>query len=644
MKQTIALLATAMLSWGQGTRIPSPATVAATGSSATINGVTGSSTARGSITFNSTGVTVFNTGNVGLKVFDTTGNTQVKDSTTDQGYAFYVNGNIFAQGNITCSGSCGGGSSGYNTIQDEGIALTARTVLNFTGAGITCVDATTKTTCDVPAGGGSTPPFVDSTDIFYKSGDATAIGKFSAINIPAGTTRTYTVQNGSYTLAGTNFANTFTSIQSFGNVIQPSTTGINIGTTAQPFADQFFKQTYSENFRITRPGTTFGESWQLAGDAGQTNYAKLLNTAGTVIQSWACATLPCGIVLNGHTIPGASNLDLGRSGSPWGSTVTNALTISGITGSTQLLQVNSSGQVSGAGTLSSFANTALSNLATTSINTGLFASSDLPGYGLGDAFTRWSWVESAQFISRSSSGSVARCRLTSAGFACFTAANVDDTNIAATGGTLRFAALAGGGSGCVANDNSGNLTSVACSFSGANTALSNLSSPAVNTHLLPAGTNTINLGGASNYWNTGFINNLTSSSQLILVGTTSGTSYPLRITDTSTSPGINFYRSTSILSGNISSGSTAAFGFADSTNTTRMVIFQGGDVQVGSTSDQGYKFYVNGNVGVNGNLAVNTLTIAGASGLTTTAIVRNSAGTGTCAMGFNGGMLVASTC
>lgn len=51
--------------------------------------------------------------------------------------------------------SCGGGGSGH-TIEDEGTPLTARTGLNFTGAGITCTDdaGNNETDCDVPAGAG----------------------------------------------------------------------------------------------------------------------------------------------------------------------------------------------------------------------------------------------------------------------------------------------------------------------------------------------------------------------------------------------------------------------------------------------------------------------------------------------------------
>lgn len=51
----------------------------------------------------------------------------------------------------------GGGGSGYASVADEGTGLTARTTINFTGAGITCVDnsGATRTDCTVAGGGGS---------------------------------------------------------------------------------------------------------------------------------------------------------------------------------------------------------------------------------------------------------------------------------------------------------------------------------------------------------------------------------------------------------------------------------------------------------------------------------------------------------
>jgi hypothetical protein len=50
-----------------------------------------------------------------------------------------------------------GGSSdydgGYLVVQDEGGSLTKRTTIDFTGAGVTCTDTGSKTSCDIPSGG-----------------------------------------------------------------------------------------------------------------------------------------------------------------------------------------------------------------------------------------------------------------------------------------------------------------------------------------------------------------------------------------------------------------------------------------------------------------------------------------------------------
>jgi hypothetical protein len=49
-------------------------------------------------------------------------------------------------------GDGGGAGSGYATIEDEGSPLAQETVLNFTGAGITCTAETGETECEVPGG------------------------------------------------------------------------------------------------------------------------------------------------------------------------------------------------------------------------------------------------------------------------------------------------------------------------------------------------------------------------------------------------------------------------------------------------------------------------------------------------------------
>lgn len=55
------------------------------------------------------------------------------------------------------------GSSGYDTIDDEDTPLTQRSTLNFAGAGVTCADDTTQTTCTIS---GSGSPLTTKGDLF----------------------------------------------------------------------------------------------------------------------------------------------------------------------------------------------------------------------------------------------------------------------------------------------------------------------------------------------------------------------------------------------------------------------------------------------------------------------------------------------
>jgi hypothetical protein len=63
-------------------------------------------------------------------------------------------------GGWNCAGGGGGGGAGgYTSVEDEGSALTTRSILNFAGAGVSCVDngGATRTDCTIP--GASAPSF-----------------------------------------------------------------------------------------------------------------------------------------------------------------------------------------------------------------------------------------------------------------------------------------------------------------------------------------------------------------------------------------------------------------------------------------------------------------------------------------------------
>ena len=66
---------------------------------------------------------------------------------------------IAANGNLTCAQVSYAQVSGtptlaYQTVQDEGVGLTARSTIDFTGAGVTCTDTGAKTSCSISGGGG----------------------------------------------------------------------------------------------------------------------------------------------------------------------------------------------------------------------------------------------------------------------------------------------------------------------------------------------------------------------------------------------------------------------------------------------------------------------------------------------------------
>lgn len=72
---------------------------------------------------------------------------------------------------FTALGSGGGG----HIIEDEGVALTQRAVLNFVGTGVTVTDGPTKTTVTIPGGSGSSTYARDSITVTNPIADHTII-------------------------------------------------------------------------------------------------------------------------------------------------------------------------------------------------------------------------------------------------------------------------------------------------------------------------------------------------------------------------------------------------------------------------------------------------------------------------------------
>jgi hypothetical protein len=114
----------------------------------------------------------------------------------------------------------------------------------FTASGFTLTDTTTvgyvwTATSTGGAGSwqavsGASLPVVDTTGIAKGSSDATKIVRFEVDGFTTATTRTLTPQNNSYTIAGTDISQTFSSTQTFSGTL--SVTG-TVGDDFVPNAD-----------------------------------------------------------------------------------------------------------------------------------------------------------------------------------------------------------------------------------------------------------------------------------------------------------------------------------------------------------------------------------------------------------------------
>lgn len=111
----------------------------------------------------------------------------------------------------TTKGSTAGGS-GYSVVQDEGTPLTARSTINFVGAGVTATDSGSVTTVTIPGGGGGGSITITRATITVPANTA---GEYTATVTDGAATaaskvhcqlsiNTATDQNGTDELAGMN--------------------------------------------------------------------------------------------------------------------------------------------------------------------------------------------------------------------------------------------------------------------------------------------------------------------------------------------------------------------------------------------------------------------------------------------------------
>ncbi|KKL28074.1 hypothetical protein LCGC14_2378790, partial [marine sediment metagenome] len=181
-------------------------------------------------------------------VFQDEGITQVRRAGGQVGVNFAGAGVICAPqvaGITTCT-ITGGGASGYQTIQDEGSALTQRTILNFIGSGVSCVDSvpSTRTDCTITAGAGATHQidavaltsqdpinFLDTSVFDWTNpavGNLSLAIKATSIDLTTKVTGTLPVGNG-----GTGTATAFT----LGSVVFAGTSGVYAQDNANFFWD-----------------------------------------------------------------------------------------------------------------------------------------------------------------------------------------------------------------------------------------------------------------------------------------------------------------------------------------------------------------------------------------------------------------------
>lgn len=89
----------------------------------------------------------------------------------------------------TTKGSAAGGS-GYSVVQDEGTPLTARSTINFVGAGVTATDSGSVTTVTIPGGGGGGITVTRATITV----PANTVGEYTATVVDGSATGTSKVQ------------------------------------------------------------------------------------------------------------------------------------------------------------------------------------------------------------------------------------------------------------------------------------------------------------------------------------------------------------------------------------------------------------------------------------------------------------------
>jgi hypothetical protein len=154
-----------------------------------------------------------------------------------------------------------GGAGGYSLIQDEGTPLTARTTINFVGAGVTATDSGAVTTVTIPSSAGynlvqdeGTPLTARTTINFVGSGvTATDSGALTTVTIPTQQAYTTVEEEGTPLTQRTNInfvGSTVTAVDSGGKTV------VTIAPNYQVIEDEGTPLTARTNMNFVGSGVT----------------------------------------------------------------------------------------------------------------------------------------------------------------------------------------------------------------------------------------------------------------------------------------------------------------------------------------------------------------------------------------------------
>lgn len=158
---------------------------------------------------------------ISTSLIPTVTNTYSLGANTGTGYfafSYITNGTFDVLNPKTGSSSIGaaGAGNGFATIYGDAIAArtTFRLGTSATAGYVMTADASGFGSWQA-ASSGTALPVIDTTNIIKGSVDATKLVRFEVDGLTSGATRVLTVQDASYTLAGTNIGNTFSATNSF---------------------------------------------------------------------------------------------------------------------------------------------------------------------------------------------------------------------------------------------------------------------------------------------------------------------------------------------------------------------------------------------------------------------------------------------